>query len=160
MARRFRFVAAFGLTLVVLQAEAGERIAIFPAELYTSSPEPVRDDERARLGRLDGQLGRAFADRGYTVVDTAPVAHEIERYAQLWDCNGCELSLAQGLNAELAAVLWVQKVSNLILNLNLKISEASTRQLVRAASVDIRGNTDESWSRGLRHLLDHRIFSE
>ena len=52
----------------------------------------------------------------------------------------------------------MQKVSNLILNVNLVVEEASTGRTLRAESVDIRGNTDESWSRGLRYLLNERMF--
>jgi hypothetical protein len=65
--------------------------------------------------------------------------------------------MAQGLGAELAAVGWVQKVSNLILNINLQIREVATGRLVEAGSVDIRGNTDESWRRGVTYLIDRRI---
>ena len=65
---------------------------------------------------------------------------------------------AQQVGADYAVLGWVQKVSNLILNINLQIREVATGRLVKAGSADIRGNTDESWSRGLRYLLAHRIF--
>ena len=29
-----------------------------------------------------------------------------------------------------------------------------------ASSVDIRGNTDESWLHGIRYLLDNRLLKE
>ena len=54
----------------------------------------------------------------------------------------------------------MQKVSNLILNVNLVIEDAATGRPLRAGSVDIRGNTDKSWQRGLRYLLDERLFRE
>ena len=54
----------------------------------------------------------------------------------------------------------MQKVSNLILNVNLVIEDAATGRVLHAESVDIRGNTDESWSRGLRYLLNERMFRE
>lgn len=50
---------------------------------------------------------------------------------------------------------WVQKVSNLILNLNIEVRDAATDQAVYTGSVDIRGNTDESWLRGVRRLVDN-----
>jgi Protein of unknown function (DUF2380). len=50
---------------------------------------------------------------------------------------------------------WVQKVSNLILNLNIEVRDAATDQVVYRTSVDIRGNTDESWLRGVRRLVDN-----
>ncbi len=75
------------------------------------------------------------------------------------DCNGCELALAKALGAELAAYGWVQKVSNLILNVNLVIEEVGTGKRLQAGSVDIRGNTDESWERGLRYLVRERVLA-
>jgi Protein of unknown function (DUF2380) len=48
----------------------------------------------------------------------------------------------------------VQKVSNLILNLNIEVSTGNGEPLY-STSVDIRGNTDESWLRGVRRLVDN-----
>ena len=70
------------------------------------------------------------------------------------------LDLARSLGAQQLAFGWVQKVSNLILNVNLVIEDAGTGQVLHAESVDIRGNTDESWSRGLRYLVDERMFPD
>ena len=68
------------------------------------------------------------------------------------------MEMGRAVGAGLVAYGWVQKVSNLILNINLVIADVSTGRQVRADSVDIRSNTDESWQRGLRYLLDERIF--
>jgi len=43
----------------------------------------------------------------------------------------------------------VQKVSNLILNINVYMEDVATGNLEFVKSVDIRGNTDESWRHGL-----------
>ena len=96
--------------------------------------------------------------RRLEVVDTAPVEQEVAAVSSLRGCNGCELPSARKLGADFAAVGWVQKVSNLILNLNLQIREVASGRLVAAGSVDIRGNTDESWRRGALYLLEHRIL--
>ena len=50
---------------------------------------------------------------------------------------------------------WVQKVSNLILNLNIEVRDSATGEALYTRSVDIRGNTDESWLRGVRRLVDN-----
>ena len=125
--------------------------------LAVTSLEPTRPDETARLAALIGQAGQRLQAAGYTIVDTAPVADEVAKVRSLKDCNGCELPMAQRLGADLAAVGWVQKVSNLILNINLQIREVATGRLVKAGSVDIRGNTDEAWQRGITYLIDRRI---
>jgi len=85
---------------------------------------------------------------------------ELANVASIRGCNGCELEMARKAGAQLAAYGWVQKVSNLILNVNLVIEDVSTGQKLRADSVDIRGNTDESWQRGLKYLIDERLFRD
>ena len=49
----------------------------------------------------------------------------------------------------------VQKVSNLILNVNVYVAGEDGTE--RAFSADIRGNTDESWRRGLDWLIRNRL---
>ena len=53
------------------------------------------------------------------------------------------------------ALCWVQKVSNLILNINVEVRNVATGGTVYAKSVDMRGNTDEAWLRGARRLVDN-----
>ncbi len=140
---------------------APQTVAVFNFDLQNTSPAPSTPEEIARLHRLDAQLSRELAEPGrYTVVDVAPVQSELANVASIRGCNGCELGLARKAGAELAAYGWVQKVSNLILNINLVIEDATTGKKLRADSVDIRGNTDESWQRGLKYLLDERLFRD
>lgn len=47
----------------------------------------------------------------------------------------------------------MQKVSNLILNLNLRVEEVASGKTLFQRSVDIRGNTDLSWRRGATALV-------
>ena len=54
----------------------------------------------------------------------------------------------------------MQKVSNLILNINVAIENVATGKTMARGSVDIRGNSDESWQRGLAYLLEHRILPQ
>jgi hypothetical protein len=54
----------------------------------------------------------------------------------------------------------VQKVSNLILNINIRVSEAASGKVIAAASADIRGNTDESWTRGVEWLVKNRLLAK
>ena len=54
----------------------------------------------------------------------------------------------------------VQKVSNLILNINVYMEDAQSGTMKFARSVDIRGNTDESWRRGLDYLLRNYLLRE
>ena len=138
---------------------APPKAAVFDFDLMNTSPTASTPDEIARLHRLDAQLREALAGH-YTLVDMAPVRDQLARVSSIKGCNGCELDLGRQLGADLVAYGWVQKVSNLILNVNLVIEDAATGKMVRGDSVDIRGNTDESWQRGLRYLINERMFRE
>lgn len=160
-----RIVLALLILLVSAAAgrtPAGEpvRLVLFPLEFVSTSMEPMREDERARLRLTEAELRRLFEARGYVLVDPAPVAARAAAYASLRECNGCELDFARELGADQAALAWVGKTSNLILDMTLRIGEVETGKLVRAGSVSIRGNTDQSWLRGARYLVDQVVFAE
>jgi hypothetical protein len=75
----------------------------------------------------------------------------------LRDCNGCELDIGRALKADRVLLGWVQKVSNLILNINIRVEDVATGAVVLQKSVDIRGNTDDSWRRGLDALVSDMV---
>jgi Protein of unknown function (DUF2380) len=141
------------------------RLALFDLELVDTSLQGevkgVDPADAARLRMIEAELRDALAASGrFQLVDTAPAADQIDAAGVLWSCNGCEAGIARGLDADLALVGWVQKVSNLILNFNVVIRDTATRERVFAGSVDIRGNTDESWRHGIRYLLKNRLLKE
>ena len=132
-------------------------VAVFDFALTNTSPAPSTPEELARLRRLDQQLKDGLRSH-FKLIDVGPVQDRLARVDSIRGCNGCELDLARELGAQQVAYGWVQKVSNLILNVNLVVEETSTGRTLRAESVDIRGNTDDSWTRGLRYLLNERMF--
>jgi hypothetical protein len=146
-----------------LSAQArGLRAAIFDFEFIDTSLEGAtngpRADETARLTGLGEQLRTLVASSGkFEVIDIAPVRAEA-RKASLQACGGCDADFAQKLGAEISITGTVQKVSNLILNINLYARAVATKEPLVAMSVDIRGNTDESWSRGLEYLVRTRFL--
>jgi hypothetical protein len=108
--------------------------------------------------RLGEQLRTLVTKSGkLEVINIAPVENEA-RKENLQKCGGCDADLAQKLDAEISVTGTVQKVSNLILNINLYARVVATKELLVAMSVDIRGNTDESWSRGLEYLVRTRFL--
>ena len=134
-------------------------VASLGFEFVNTSPAASTAEELDRLQRLDGQLKTALAEPGrYSVIDTGPVSDKLAALPSPRNCNGCELDIAKSLGASFVAYGWVQKVSNLILNINLVIKDATSGRIVRADSVDVRSNTDESWQRGLRFLMNERLF--
>jgi hypothetical protein len=92
------------------------------------------------------------------VLDIAPV-RDAARHANLQACGDCDLKLAGELGAELEITGMVQKVSNLIINLNIYLRDVKTGAMIAAASADMRGNTDESWSRTMSYLIRNRLLA-
>ena len=139
-------------------AEALKSIAVLNFELLDDQHElfPAKS-EYARLPAISDQLREAFTKRGfYRVVENKPEMALIERYRTsqpLHACNGCELEIGKALHADRVLVGWVQKVSNLILNINIAIKDVATGEVVLNKSVDLRGNTDETWRRGIDYLV-------
>jgi hypothetical protein len=110
-------------------------------------------DEQHRLAELNTELRDKLVESGCcTIADLGIVAEMNVR-----TCNGCDLDLARKASAQISVTGWVQKVSNLILNINLVVRDVGTGQVISAGSVDLRGNTDESWTRGLSYLLRNRL---
>ncbi len=99
------------------------------------------------------QIERVFRSAGVA----AELMKMYQSRSQLHECNGCELDIARSLQAERVLIGWVQKVSNLIVNINIQIEDAATGAILPNKSVDLRGNTDESWRRGVSYIVKSMI---
>jgi hypothetical protein len=143
-------------------AETAQRIAFFGFNLINTSLEPTSPAEENRLQELDVLLRQKLAgSQRYDVVKISPeIQAALAAESEIQNCNGCERDLARKADAELAAWGTVQKVSNLILNINLYIEDVQTGQMAFVKSVDIRGNTDESWQHGLTYLLRYYLLGD
>ena len=149
---------ALALAPIVAGAAELPTLAVLPFELIDEQHELApANAEYARLPLITRQLSDQLQSKGlYRVLDTAPVRPMIDDLAarqNLRDCNGCELEIGKALKADRVLVGWVQKVSNLILNINFRIEDVSSGATVLQKSVDIRGNTDDSWRRGVDALV-------
>ena len=163
-------VAALSVLLAVCGAPASAqtasgkplRVAFFGFHLINTSLELARDAEKQRIAMIGDLLRRMLTDSGrYQIVPLSDdLQQKIAQSADIMGCNGCQIEWARQAGADLAAWGTVQKVSNLILNLNVYMDETKDGRRYFAHSVDIRGNTDESWHRGLRYLVRHYLFDE
>jgi uncharacterized protein DUF2380 len=140
-----------------------QSVAVFDFELIDTSLEGAirgaRADEQERLARLSDQLRQLLRDSGrFSFVDITPIASEAQA-SNLQACGGCDMRLARRIGAELAITGTVQKVSNLILNMNIYVRDASSGATIVAMSADMRGNTDETWSRTLDWLVRNRLLA-
>jgi hypothetical protein len=154
------------LLMLVLSAPARAdlpRIAVFDFELVDTSLEGEvngpRTDERDRLTRVGDQLRKELAESGkFRLLDIAPV-NAAAHGSNLQACGGCDVKYSRQLGADLEITGVVQKVSNLILNINIYLRDVHSGQLITAMSADMRGNTDESWLRALAYLVRNRLLA-
>jgi Protein of unknown function (DUF2380) len=123
--------------------------------------EPTTGAERARLASIEQLFKSELEASGryrFAPVDAA-IATKIAAGPEFGSCGGCEFNYGKELGGDLAAWIVVQKVSDLILNLNVYMGDVQARKLTFVHSVDIRGNTDESWKRGLTYLVKNYLLA-
>ncbi len=164
---RTLFVSALVLLLCLsgpLRAESEKtRVAVFNFELIDTSLEGevkgINDDETKRLVLISDILREKLSESGlYEIANLTALKPKIEDAGYLHSCNGCEVKLAGEADAQIAITGVVQKVSNLILNINVYMRDVESGEMVRSASADIRGNTDRSWSHGISWLARNRLL--
>jgi len=118
----------------------------------------VRAAQDARIAHISDVLRLELGRRAlYRIVDhqaAAGLISELKARQELRDCSGCAIAIGKALAADVIIIGWVQKVSNLILNINIEIKEVSSGRVLYVKSVDLRGNTDESWLRGIHFIVD------
>lgn len=134
-------------------------LVVLDFDLLEDHPDASRAAEQQhRLERVRTLFAAGVAARGlYHVVDLAPARDLLAKLRQqqafMHRCASCQVAVGRAVGARLVAAGWVQKVSNLILNINIQIREVDTERVVLTKSVDIRGNTDRSWERGMNFLV-------
>jgi Protein of unknown function (DUF2380) len=147
---------------------AGWAVATPLPRLYVTDFEVLEDHPLPQWGEAlrqralagSGLLRQLLAETGrYEVMATAPPAARAaeatlrERHAVLHACQGCAQEIGRAAGAELVLMPWAQVVSQLIVNLNVELRDVESDRVLRVRSVDLRGNTDVSWQRGIRFLV-------
>jgi Protein of unknown function (DUF2380) len=153
---------SLGTTSAAADNDGSSRVAFFGLRLINASLEVTTAAEDRRVHQL-GELFReklGASDRLKIITIPSDIQREITAGPEICNCNGCERDFAKRIGADWAAWGTVQKVSNLILNINLYMEDVQTGKLKFVKSVDIRGNTDESWRHGLDYMLRHYLFGE
>jgi uncharacterized protein DUF2380 len=155
-------LSAVGVASAAPEAGGVPRVAFFGFHLINTSLEATSAAENNRLLMLDDLLREKLSASGrFDIVPIPPdVRKAVAEGPGIGKCNGCERDAATASGAQWAAWGTVQKVSNLILNINLYMEDARTGKMEFVKSVDIRGNTDESWRHGLDYMLRHYLFGE
>jgi hypothetical protein len=154
-----------GLLFSLFPAAAGAReqsAAIFDFELTDTSRDnqlaPTDAEHLARLALISERLRARLVQSGrFSVVDISAVAREAQG-SNLQACGGCDVKLAARVGADLAITGLVFKISNLILNMMIFVRDTKTGSNVAVAQADLRGDTEESWTRTLDWLVRNRLL--
>ncbi|MEO9101936.1 MAG: DUF3280 domain-containing protein [Burkholderiaceae bacterium] len=134
-------------------------LAVLEFELVDDQENPAtKDAQQRRLREATTQLKRELVDYAlYRVAATQPAEALLDKLraqqAFIYRCDDCANQVGRLLGVDLVMVTWVQKVSELILNLNVQIYDMAAGRAIFSKSVDLRGNTDTSWSRGVHYLV-------
>ena len=134
-------------------------LAVLDFELVDDQNNPLtKAAQEVRLRDATAQIQRELTERRlYRVVDALP-SLDLQRQLRnqqeyLYRCDDCAEQVGRLLGVDLVMATWVQKVSELILNLNVEIHDIKAQKLLLSKSVDMRGNDDVSWTRAVRYLV-------
>lgn len=161
--RKINLLYAFGLALSLVSSgavSAQPTMLVLDFEFIESMRDPrTVDADQNRLLLANEELRKRLdACLPLKIVDPAPAEAAIalarSRVQYLHQCNGCGEEIGRAANASYVLLPWVQKVSNLILNINAEIRDVETDTVATIRSVDLRGNTDRGWLRGTKALAN------
>lgn len=156
-------IAASMVTLAAAVAPASaapEKAAVFDFQLANLAQLPPTAADKARLPHLSDMLRQLLTESGrYQMVSTAPVKAKAQS-EDLRSCGGCANDYARKVGAQVAITGQIQKVSNLILNINVYIKDLDSKAPERAYSVDIRGDNEDSFNHGIKYLVKHNILGQ
>jgi hypothetical protein len=143
-------------------SEAAKSVAFLNVQFLNDHEdlEPTTSAERARLALIESLFKAKLEASGrYRFVSIpADAAAKISAGPEVGACGGCEFGYGKELGADTVAWIVVQKVSDLILNINVYMADVPAGKLAFVHSVDIRGDTDESWTRGITYLVKNYLL--
>jgi hypothetical protein len=159
--------AAFCATTLLLQPQSihaaePRSIAFLGVHFQNDNEiyEPTSDAERNRMAKVEQVFKDQLTETGkYRFAEVGnPLKTRIAAGQAPGECGGCEIDYGKEIGTEQIAWIRVQKVSNLILNLNLYMADVDTKEMVFVRSVDIRNNSDEGWERAITYLLKNYLL--
>ena len=148
-----------GASAYAADVAALRTLTVLGVELQDDQENPLtKAAQEIRLRDTLVLLRNELTERNlYTLLDATP-AQDVEQKLRsqhefIYRCDHCAAEIGRTAKAELIMTPWVQKVSELILNFNVQIVDVRTEKVIFSKSVDMRGNTDQSWSRAVRYLV-------
>lgn len=150
-------VAALFLPIGCAEA-APAKLMVFDFYMDNTSMEATTTAETARLKRVSDELRSTLQKSEQYEIAPGPNVPSAS-VQSLGKCSDEQRAAATKAGFTLVACPWVQKVSDLILNLNIFIENLKTGQAVKGGSIDIRGNSDDSWDHGVRYLVKEHVLA-
>ena len=138
------------------------KLAVFEIELDDfSAGGPLAGEsleETARLQRMTALVRDLLAQSGlFDIIDGSASTDQRVKDHWLRKCNGCDADIALALGANLSFVCFFRKISVMEQSLDIRIRDANTGRLAHASQADLRGETDQSWSRALKFLIKYHL---
>jgi hypothetical protein len=138
------------------------KLAVFDIELDDfSAGGPIAGEsaeETARLRRMTLLARELLAQSGlFEIVDVSGSTSQMVKDHWLRKCNGCDAEIARDLGADMSFVGFFRKISVMEQYLEFRIRDVRSGELRNVSQTDLRGETDESWSRALKYLIKHRL---
>ena len=164
-------IVIFALALAVLPAAAmaAQKAVVFPFDLIDQSqqfeiglmPKGIDPEEKRRLQVITEELVRLMKESGrYEIVDTAPIAKDIEDKSPMYKCNGCEDDLAKKVGADVAFIGTVRKASDVLFTVSIYVRDVKGEKVIHQGSSEIYGNTDAMWLRAVNYIVNRRLYAD
>jgi hypothetical protein len=150
-------------------ASAAQKAVIFPFDLIDQQqqfeigvmPKGLDPEDKRRLEIITSELTRLIKEGGqYEIVDTAPIAKDIDDKSPMYKCNGCEDDLAKKVGADVAFIGTVRKASDVLFTVSVYIRDVANAKVIHQGSSEIYGNTDKMWLRAVNYIVDRRLFAQ
>ena len=149
-----------GVAAAAPAAATSGALLVTDVELVELAPADQRYDQAedaSRAAMVNRRIRAAIVASGrYRVLDRGP-ADRRPPYRYM-DCRACIFDWARQRGARRVLVVWVQKESRLILMLNMALIDVNQpQQELAGGSVDLRGDTDETWLAGASQMLGRTL---
>lgn len=161
----FRMLGLVGLIVLCAMgfaaSETPRTVLLFPFEIHDTSGEPPHTDRASELKRVGDQLADALDRSGrYRVISArdSPVANALP--ASVLRCGGCARTLGRKAGADIVALAMIQKMSSLVLFMEVALQDVATGAIIAQDRVSLRGDNEESFRRAMDWLLRHRLLPE
>ncbi len=124
-------------------------------------PTGLDPEDKRRLEVITAELTKLIKDSGrYEVVDSAPIAKEIDDKSPIHKCNGCEDDLAKKVGADIAFIGTVRKASDVLFTVSIYVRDVANQKVINQGSSEIYGNTDKMWLRAVNYIVDRRLYAD